>query len=170
LKPFILWLMGPTSAGKTTLAIRFVEKWRQRELPVMHFDGDEVRDFFGPDHGFGLGDRLRVGSTLVFLAQKANEAGVSVVISALTAHQDARSLVAEELPEALVGYVECSIDQCAERDPKGLYARAKAGEIDTVVGWNTEYVPPAHADLVLNTENASPDALFEKTDRFLAGR
>ncbi len=136
----------------------------------MHFDGDEVRDFFGPGHGFDPGDRLRVVSTLVFLAGKANEAGVSVVISALTAHEDARTLIAEGLPGALVGYVECSIDQCAARDPKGLYARAKAGEIDTLVGWNSEYVPPANPDLVLNTERASPDELFELTDKFVSER
>lgn len=116
--PFILWLMGPTSSGKTTLSQCFVKEWRALGVPVVGYDGDEVRDFFGKGHGFEPEDRLRVVSTLVHLSAKAVEAGLNVVVSALTAHEDARRLVRERIPEVVVGYVECPIELCAKRDPR----------------------------------------------------
>ena len=80
----VLWLLGPTSAGKTTLATRVVADLRGRGIPAIHFDGDEVRDFFGASLGFGPDSRLRVVSVLVHLANKAADAGLHVVVSALT--------------------------------------------------------------------------------------
>ena len=170
MKPFILWLMGPTSGGKTTLAEYCTEQWRAVDVPVIHFDGDEVRDFFGGDHGFRPEDRMRVVNTLIHLANKANDAGVNVVVSALTANPDARAQVARDVRNLVVGYVECPIDVCAARDPKGLYARAKAGEIETLIGWNTPYDPPENPDLVLKTDGADLAGLFTAADTYLRSR
>ena len=79
-KGFILWILGPTSSGKTTIADLLLKKLRHSNKIGMHFDGDEVRNFFGPDHGFASSDRLRVVETLVHLANKALESGVNAVI------------------------------------------------------------------------------------------
>jgi adenylylsulfate kinase-like enzyme len=155
----VLWLLGPTSAGKTTLAVHVVGELRKRGVPAIHFDGDEVRDFFGPDFGFGPESRLRVVSTLVHLANKAAGAGLHVVVAALTAGEDARAYVRDNVKNLTVGYVACSIQACARRDPKGLYRKAMAGEIDTLIGYNTEYRPPDDPDLVLDTESCSVDEL-----------
>ena len=168
--PFILWLMGPTSSGKTTLAQCFVKEWRALDVPVIEYDGDEVRDFFGKGHGFKPEDRLRVVSTLVHLSARAAEAGLNVVVSALTAHEDARRLVRERIPGVVVGYVECPIELCAKRDTKGLYEQAERGEIETLIGWNIPYQTPKAPDLVLNTEKSSPHELFVKADAFLRGK
>jgi adenylylsulfate kinase-like enzyme len=75
---------GPTSAGKTTLGARIVAELRQRGIPAVLFDGDEVRGFFGQDFGFGSEHRLRVVEVLAHLANKASEAGLNVVVAALT--------------------------------------------------------------------------------------
>jgi adenylylsulfate kinase len=93
MNPFILWLLGPTSAGKTTLAKHFTGEWRKRNQSIIHFDGDEIRNLFGNDFGFRPEDRLKVVSTLIHLAKKSSEAGMSAVISALTASGEARELV-----------------------------------------------------------------------------
>ncbi len=164
---FVLWLMGPTSSGKTTVSNALVERLRAAGTPVIHFDGDEVRDFFGDNLGFRPEDRLRVVSTLIHLADKVSQAGANVIISALTANPDARKLLDDRLGHAAIGFIQCSIDTCAARDPKGLYAKAKSGEIDTLVGYNTEYPAPENPDIILDTENDALDALVEQTIVYL---
>jgi adenylylsulfate kinase-like enzyme len=151
----VLWLLGPTSAGKTTLATRIVADLRGRGIPAIHFDGDEVRDFFGDGLGFGPGSRLRVVSVLVHLANKAADAGLNVVVSALTAGENARDHVRAHVRNLTIGYVACSIATCARRDPKGLYRRAMNGEINTLIGFNGEYRQPEDPDLILDTETHS---------------
>ena len=155
----VLWLLGPTSAGKTTLATRVVEDLRECGVAAILFDGDEVRDFFGADLGFGPESRLRVVSVLVHLANKAAEAGLQVVVAALTAGKDAREYVRANVRNLTIGYVCCSIRACAQRDPKGLYRKAMRGEIDTLIGYNSEYQPPDNPDLVLDTESNTVDEL-----------
>jgi adenylylsulfate kinase-like enzyme len=155
----VLWLLGPTSAGKTTLATRVVADLRQHGIASILFDGDEVRGFFGADLGFDAASRLRVVTVLAHLANKAAEAGLTVVVAALTAGQDAREYIRANVRNLTLGYVACSIQTCAQRDPKGLYRRARTGEIDTLVGYNTEYRPPDRPDLFLDTEAHSLDEL-----------
>jgi adenylylsulfate kinase len=155
----VLWLLGPTSAGKTTLAIRVVADMRTHGVPAILFDGDEVRGLFGADLGFGADSRLRVVSALAHLANKAADAGLHVVVAALTAGQDAREYVRANVRNLTIGYVACSVETCAQRDPKGLYGKAMRGEIDTLIGYNSEYRPPDNPDLVLDTEAHSVDEL-----------
>ncbi len=158
----VLWLLGPTSAGKTTLATRVVSNLRQDGIPAICYDGDEVRAFFGPDFGFCAKNRFRVVSVLAHLANKSAEAGLHVVVAALTAGQDARQFIRENVRNLMIGYVSCSIDTCAQRDPKGLYKKAISGEIDTLIGYNTEYRPPDSPDLILDTELYSVDELVSQ--------
>ncbi len=161
----IIWIMGPTSSGKTTLAEGLIKEMRGAHIKSITFDGDEVRDFFGKDHGFEPADRLRVVSTIVHLANKAREAGLVVVVSALTANQDARDYILEQLDEHLIVYIDCSIKACAKRDPKGLYALAKKGAIDSLIGFNNNYAPPENPDIVIETESETREesisCLFE---------
>ena len=164
---FILWLMGPTSSGKTTIAELLLARLRADRVPVIHYDGDEVRDFFGDTLGFAAADRLRVVGTLVHLANKSLHAGVNVIVSALTANDDARTYVRENAQKLLIGYVACSIEECAKRDPKGLYAQANGGEINTLIGFNSEYVAPDSSDMVLDTENYSPENSVAKIVQYL---
>jgi len=156
----VLWIIGPTASGKTTLAKELEAKFQENNILTLHYDGDEVRDFFGPDHGFGEKDRLMVVKTLVHLANKAVGAGVNVIVSALTANEDAREYVKQHTKKLVLVYLECSIEKCMERDFKGLYKRAVDGDVDTVIGFNTEYVPLIGADIVLNTEDKSVDEVL----------
>ena len=158
----VLWLMGPTSAGKTTLGTRIVARLRQEGKLAVLYDGDEVRDFFGPGFGFGAEHRLRVVSVLACLANKASQAGLHVVVAALTAGEDARNHVRTNVQNLRIGHVACSVDACARRDPKGLYGRAKRGEIDTLIGFNSEYRAPDSPDIVLDTESYSVGELASR--------
>jgi len=158
----VVWLLGPTSSGKTTIAEHLVTCLKAEGVPAIHYDGDEVRDFFGPNLGFAPADRLRVVSTLVHLANKAARAGLFVIVSALTANDDARRYVRSNVDHLILGYVKCSIETCAQRDPKGLYAKSQRGEIDTLVGVNTAYLPPDSPDIVVDTETLSVEGSVER--------
>ena len=161
---FTLWLMGPTSSGKSTLAEAYLDRLKIRDIPCIHFDGDEVRDLFGKQLGFRNKDRLSVVSTIVYLANKARGAGLNVIVSALTANPDTRKFVSKNLCNAIIGYVKCSISTCAERDPKGLYSKAKSGEITTLIGWDKKYYPPDKPDLILDTECHNVSTLLDQID------
>ena len=68
---FVLWLLGPTSSGKTTIANELTIRLREKELPVIHYDGDEIRNLFGESIGFCAKDRHRVVSAIIYLSNKS---------------------------------------------------------------------------------------------------
>ncbi len=136
----------------------------------MHWDGDQVRDMLGDNLSFAPESRLLVVRSLATMALASSEAGVLTIVSALTAHDDARQLIRDMLPRLLVVYVKCAVETCMQRDPKGLYAQAAAGEIDTLIGYNSDYTPPQKADLELDTSSENVDACVQKLVDFLGGQ
>jgi len=161
-KQFALWLMGPSASGKTTVALNLLMRVREKGRLAIHYDGDEVRDFFGSDYGFSKRNRLNVVKTLVHLANKSTEAGINVIISALTANNDARKYVKKNVKNLIFVYVDCSIKTCVQRDPKGLYKKAINGEIDTLIGYNSEYEPLDNFHIKINTENYTCDDCVDR--------
>jgi len=151
----VFWIMGPTASGKTTLANIILSKLRENDTLAIHYDGDEVRDFFGLSLGFEKADRLKVVKTIVHLSNKAIDAGLNVIISALTANQDARNYVIRNVKNLILIYLECSIKKCMQRDHKGLYEKAVKKEINTVIGYNNEYLSPENPDIIINTDEKS---------------
>lgn len=167
-QPFVIWIMGPTSSGKTTVSEKLVETMREQGVSIMHFDGDEVRNFFPKDMGFAPEDRLRVVDTICHLANKCVDAGMNVIVSALTANEDARARAFSSVKNLFVVFIDCPIATCIERDPKGLYKRAMDGEIETLVGYNTPYLPPEECEVSIDTSTLSPskavDAIIDALD------
>ena len=167
---FLLWLLGPTSSGKTTLAQAFTERMLNRNIPILHFDGDEIRDIFGTSLSFKKEDRMMVVKTLVHFSNKTVNSSINVVVSALTAHQCARDYIIENCHNLILGYVECSIDVCSQRDPKGIYKKAMNGEISTLIGVNTPYLPPKKIDFVVNTEHNDVKTSLNIIEKYLIKR
>ena len=166
----VVWLMGPTSAGKTTLASALSDRLRtQWDLPVVHWDGDQVREMLGETLDFSPQSRLHVVRTLAVLAFSTSQAGVLTVVSALTAHDDARRLIRKRLPRLLIVFVKCPVETCMERDPKGLYRQAAAGKIDTLIGYNSNYTPPPTPDLELDTSSETVEVCVQRLADFLGG-
>ena len=158
----VFWLMGPTSSGKSTIAEHFLKINREKGIPTIHFDGDEVRDFFEPSFGFSEKERLRVVMTLAHLSNKALNSGLNVIVSALTANADARNYIASNIKNLVIVYIKCDLRICSQRDPKGLYKKAKDGEIKTLIGFNGKYHAPKDPDILINTENDSTDVSVSK--------
>ncbi len=154
---FVLWLLGPTSAGKTVVGRTLTERLRNKGSYVLHFDGDEIRSFYGTRLGFSDDDRFRAVATCAYLANKAADAGIDVVVSALTARADARQHVRNTVKNLSIGYLRCPIETCMKRDSRGLYGKAHRGEIDpsTIIGLNSPYPSPSYPEITIDTDKHS---------------
>lgn len=163
----VVWILGPTASGKTTIAKNLAERLKRSQIPVLTLDGDEIRSLFGPNLSFAPNDRMKVVSTIVHHVKKAVQLGQNVIVSALTAHEEARAFVRENIANVTIVYLDCPIGICAERDKRGLYESAFKGEIETLIGVNTAYEPPKQYDIKINTNEISPGGCVNKLLRYL---
>jgi sulfate adenylyltransferase len=157
---FVVWFTGLSAAGKSTIAGLVAAELEQRGLVVDTLDGDVVRTHLSKGLGFSKDDRDTNIERIGWVASRLARAGAAVVVSAISPYDEARrksrALVERHGTFVLV-HVATSLEECERRDPKGLYAKAHAGEIQEFTGVSDPYEEPADADLRLNTEGQTPD-------------
>jgi adenylylsulfate kinase len=155
----VVWLTGLSAAGKSTIARLLADELEARGLLVERLDGDVVREHLSKGLGFSKADRDTNIERIGWVASRLARAGAAVVVSAISPYEDARRK-ARALTEAYAPFVEVhvatSIEECARRDPKGLYAMAYAGEIAGFTGVSDPYEEPLDPELRLQTEGRSP--------------
>ena len=151
---FTLWFMGLPGAGKSTLAKRVENELREQGTNAENLDGDEVRKNIHPDLGFSKEDRAINNRRTAFVAKLLIRNNIPVITAMITpfrdAQQRAREIIEDEGKFLLI-YVKCSVDVCAERDPKGLYKKAQAGKIEKFTGVNHPFQEPLNPDIVVDT-------------------
>jgi adenylylsulfate kinase len=156
---FVVWLTGLSGAGKSTIAQLLAPELERRGLVVDRLDGDVIRTHLSAGLGFSKEDRDTNIHRIGWVASRLARAGAAVVVSAISPYEDARRR-ARELVEEHASFVEVhiatSVEECARRDPKGLYAKAYAGEIATFTGVNDPYEEPSAPELRVETEGRSP--------------
>ncbi|HEX6622217.1 MAG TPA: adenylyl-sulfate kinase [Pyrinomonadaceae bacterium] len=152
---FVLWLTGLSGAGKTTLASRLAPELRTRGLRVEVLDGDEVRTNLSKGLGFSREDRDTNIRRIGFVARLLARNGVGVITAAISPYANVREEVRRAVEDEGTGfvevYVECPIDVLAERDVKGLYRKALAGEIKGFTGVSDPYEAPPAPEVVVRT-------------------
>ena len=154
---FTLWFTGLPGAGKTTISEIVERELRSRFGRVEVLDGDIVRTNLSKGLGFSREDRdtniLRIG----FVAELLTRNGVGVIVSAISPFKEARDQVRCSIGEDFIEvYVDAPIEVCAERDVKGLYEKAFAGEILQFTGVSDPYEPPAAPELHIKTNEEEP--------------
>jgi adenylylsulfate kinase len=153
-----LWFTGLSGAGKSTIAEIVGPELERRGILVDHLDGDVVRTNLSKGLGFSREDRdaniLRIG----FVAKLLTRHGAGVIVAAISPYAETRDAVREMIGDRFVEvYVATSLDECARRDVKGLYAKAFAGEIKEFTGVSDPYEAPEHAEIVVETEGRTPE-------------
>ena len=148
----VIWLTGLPGAGKTTIANRLEACMAQNENGVEVLDGDQLRKGLSADLGFSEDDRNEHNRRVVFLAKLLVRNGIDVIVSLVSPYRENRKIARQEFDYFTEVYVKCSLDECMRRDPKGLYARALAGEIDDMTGLQSPYEAPLAAEVVVDTE------------------
>jgi len=148
-----LWFTGLSGSGKSTLARAVEQELVRRGVLAYVLDGDNVRDGLCADLGFSAEDRVENIRRVGEVAKLMNDAGVLVLTAFISPYRDDRARVRATLPpgEFLEVFVDCPLEICERRDPKGLYRKARAGEIAEFTGISAPYEPPAAPELVVAT-------------------
>jgi ATP sulfurylase/adenylyl-sulfate kinase len=159
----IIWLTGLSGAGKSTLAERVRDELARRGRKVEVLDGDEVRTHLSRGLGFSREDRdINVGRIGYVARVVARQGGVAIT-AAISPYRQARDQVRAQAAGAFVEvYVRCSLEELVRRDVKGLYKKALAGEIQNFTGVNDAYEPPLDPELVVDTEQETPEESVAK--------
>jgi bifunctional enzyme CysN/CysC len=159
----VLWLTGLSGSGKSTLAMALQRKLFERGDQVYVLDGDNVRQGLNNDLGFGPVDRTENIRRIAEVANLFADAGFIVVTAFISPYREdrdnARAIVGTKFREV---FVKASLAACEDRDPKGLYVKARLGEIPEFTGISAPYEEPLSAELVVDTEHQSLEAAVAK--------
>lgn len=169
----LLWFTGLSGAGKTTLAMRLEKRLHREDCFTYVLDGDNVRHGLSGDLGFTAEDRneniRRVGE----VAKLFVNAGAMVATSFISPYRADRDRVREAMDredDFIEVHVACPVEVCEERDPKGLYARARAGEIENFTGISAPYEAPESPELVVRTDLHDPETCVDLIMEYLRER
>lgn len=159
-----LWLTGLSGSGKSTIANALSGKLSKNnpEFPLELLDGDEIREHLNKDLGFSKEDRITNIQRIAFLAGKISKHNVLVIVPVIAPYKEARDLAKKYSKNFLEVYIEASLEKVEERDVKGLYKKARTGEIKNFTGISDPYEIPENPDLILNTENENIEKSIEK--------
>src|SRR6188508_547351 len=167
-KGFTLWFTGLSGAGKTTISKIVEEQLRDRGSRIEILDGDVVRENLSKGLGFSKEDRDTNIRRIAFVADLLSRNGVPVITAAISPYREIRDEARELMGDRFIEvFVKASVEVCAERDVKGLYEKAFRGEIKEFTGVSDPYDVPEHAELIVDTENESPEESAQKVIAFV---
>tara|TARA_R110000787_G_scaffold193950_1_gene305520 strand:- start:1895 stop:3748 length:1854 start_codon:yes stop_codon:yes gene_type:complete len=169
-RPSVLWFTGLSGAGKSTLANRVEEKLHALGRRTYLLDGDNVRHGLNRDLGFTDADRVENIRRVGEVAKMMMDAGLIVLVSAISPFRSERDMVRDLIDDDAFYeiFVDADLATCEARDRKGLYARARRGEIKNFTGVDSPYEPPLTPELRVDTTAIDPDEAAERVLRLLA--
>ncbi len=170
-KPLCLWFTGLSGSGKSTLANLLEQRLHDMGRHTYVLDGDNVRQGLNRDLGFADADRVENIRRVAEVARLMVDAGLITIVAFISPFRSERQMARDLFGsgEFIEVFVDAPLDVCEQRDPKGLYRKARAGQIKNFTGINSAYeVPdPAEADIRLATASALPDVLVEEILRII---
>ncbi len=168
MKPFVLWMTGLPCSGKTTIV-----KELQKDIPnLAMLDGDELREWFSPKD-FSKAGRDEHNKRVAHLAKLLLKHGVPSAVSLVSPYKENRDNAREIInsdDQFAECYVKCSVEKCEQRDVKGMYAKARKGEIKGFTGIDDPFEAPQNPDLLIDTEHESLTESAKKIREFLRKR
>ena len=156
-KGFTTWFTGLPCSGKTSVADRVAELLKEKGYRVERLDGDLIRKGLTSDLGFSKEDRDENIKRVTFVAKLLTRNGVAVLATFVSPYRARRNKSREEIGEFVEVYVKCPVEVCIERDVKGMYKKALAGEITNFTGVDDPYEEPESPELVIETDKETID-------------
>ena len=171
-KACVLWLTGLSGAGKSTMANAVEQRLHALGRHSYILDGGNLRHGLTKDLGFTTVDRVENVRRIAEVAKLFVDAGLIVLVSVISPFRDGRRMARRMMEEGefIEVFVDAPLEVCERRDPKGLYRKARAGEIKNFTGIDSPYEPPESPDLVLKTAERSVDELADEVVAYLQAR
>jgi adenylyl-sulfate kinase len=167
---FTLWFTGLSGAGKTTIAKPLEVELKRRGLKVERLDGDIVRQSLTRDLGFSKEDRDKNIERVTFVAKLLSRNGVAVLASFISPYRAVRQKVREETTNFIEVFVEVPLEQAIERDVKGMYKKAIAGEIENFTGISDPYEEPPDPEIRVPTHLETVEESVQRILTYLEER
>lgn len=168
--PFVLWLIGLSGAGKTTIANELSKMLSQLEIKNERLDGDVVRDVF-PKTGFSRKDRINHNKRIAWLASILERNGICSLVSFISPYEESRKYTREICNNYIEVYVSTCLEECEKRDVKGLYKKARSGEINNFTGIDDPFEQPKNSEIIIDTTNKSiqecADTILKKINNYI---
>lgn len=157
MKKFMIYMVGISGSGKTTIAKALEKELLERGNCKFQFiDGDVVRTEFGGIFGYTYEERMKCNRATCVLSKYLIQNGISVILAQVGAYEAMRTQVRNNFKDNYIEiYVKCSYEECARRDVKGYYAKQKRGEMENLNGANDTFEVPEHSNIVIDTEKVS---------------
>jgi len=162
---FTVWFTGLSGAGKSTIATMLAERLQQVGRRVELLDGDEIRKNLSQGLGFSKADRDANIARIAFVAKLLSRNGVVAITAAISPYRATRDAARQEIRSFVEVYVDCPLDVCEQRDVKGLYAKARSGEIAQFTGISDPYEAPEQPEVTVHTDRESVE---ESVDHILS--
>ncbi len=156
-----VWLTGLPGSGKTTIAALLYDHLKSKNTSCIILDGDEIRKTVSKDLGFSPEDRKEHNRRVIEIAKLLVKNGIIPIIPLISPYRETRDAARREIPNFIEVYVKASLDTCIKRDPKGLYKKAKNGEISNMTGLQSPYEEPLHPEIILDTEKNTPQQCLD---------
>lgn len=148
--PAVLWFTGLSGSGKSTIADRVAAELARRKVDVERLDGDHIRSIF-PGTGFTREERENHLKRIGYIAALLEKHGVTVIASFVSPYADSRLHIRKLCRNFVEVFVSTPIEECERRDVKGLYKKARRGELKNFTGIDDPYEPPRHPEITLDT-------------------
>jgi adenylyl-sulfate kinase len=167
---FTIWFTGLSGSGKSTLSKRVADELRKRGQKVEVLDGDEVRTNLSKGLSFSKEDRDINIKRIGYVCHLLTRNGVWAISAAISPYREVRDFNRNLIGDFIEIYVECSIEKLAERDVKGLYKKALAGEVKNFSGVTDPYEPPLNPEIKVNSENETVEQSLGKIIGYLESK
>ncbi|HID94377.1 MAG TPA: adenylyl-sulfate kinase [bacterium (Candidatus Stahlbacteria)] len=153
---FVVWITGLPGSGKTALAKEIEPLLKKRGHNCEILDGNEVRALISSELGFTEEDRKLHNRRVIHIAKLLARNGVGVIVSLISPYRETRAFARRELPNFVEVWTKCPLEVCEARDKKGLYEKARRGEITDLTGVQHPYEEPENPEVIVDTEKESP--------------
>jgi adenylylsulfate kinase len=167
---FAIWITGLPASGKSTVAAVLAARLAELDINVAVLESDALRKMFPTPAAYSQLDREYFYTSLAFIGQVLTEHGVSVIIDATGNRRAYRDYARRRIPRFIEVFVDCPLEICIQRDPKGIYRRAREGQANDVPGLQTEYEAPEKPDVVTRGDQDDPEQAVQRILDVLTGR